>query len=221
MLLDTLLPADRRSMEAKPVPSWQLHLPYRQLPACLCTIALSHVGPPGDPENLAQKLLGVEPKRVGREEKWGQSRKTALLRASIKKNPGKGENTKSMEDIWGQVAELPGEVETCQSSLPHSEVWKQPMCKACESCFGAKKGVISFCMCSKAGFPVCLRMTAWLEECRQERWCFGMSPLGYLLCSHPPGQGPGLWRGVSGIAHMVPAAWLLISKHTVFFRCPW
>lgn len=125
------------------------------------------------------------------------------------------------------MADLPAEVETCQSSLPHSEVWKQPMCKACESCFGAKKGVISFCMCSKARFPVCLGMTAWLEEGGQERWCFRMSPLGYLLCSHPPGQSPGLWRRYSGTAYMVPVLQCdcsspnILCFSDVLGRLPW
>ena len=59
-------------MAGELVPSSQLCSSYRQLPACLCAVGSSHIGPSGDPESFAWQLLGVELGRVGREEKQDQ-----------------------------------------------------------------------------------------------------------------------------------------------------
>lgn len=42
---------------------------------------------------------------------------------------------------------------------------------------------------------------AWLEEGRQERWCFGMLPLGQLLCAILQGGALVLHGGVSDDFH--------------------
>lgn len=106
------------------------------------------------------------------------STKTAPLRASLRKNPGKGENMKKVlrmsEARWLSclVRWKPATV-LCLTVRCENN----PRAKPVRVALVPKKALsYSICVVKQDLQSVCERQcsAAWLQEGRQERWCFGM-----------------------------------------------
>lgn len=204
MLLDTLLPAER---EGPWKPSLSLLTASSPLQAAPCpplrrwlVLRWSSWGS----REPCTGTAGSGAEKGGEEEEKGVSVQEDFPAKSIPKEKSwKGREHKKarrISEAWWLSCLVRGKPARALCLTVRCE--SNPRAKPVRVALGPEKALFYFVYVVKPDFQSAWEgecSAAWLEEGRQERWCFGMPLLGHRLCSHSPGgalgsAGESLWR---------------------------